>query len=254
MSTQLFSLEGRTALITGGSKGLGYEMARVLAGAGADVAITSRHLAEVAEAAARIREETGRRIIGIEADAGKASDVDAMVERTVMELGGLDILVNNAGINRHSFIQEQPEEDWNAVLQVDLSGPMLCTRAAARHMIPRRYGRIINISSIFGLVGYVKRGAYCASKGALVNLTRCHAVELAEHGITVNCVCPGPFDTPMTQALVHGPTREDFTRRIPLGRWGEPRELAAAVLYLASDVAGFTTGAVLAVDGGWTAQ
>jgi NAD(P)-dependent dehydrogenase (short-subunit alcohol dehydrogenase family) len=253
MSLQLFSLEGKVALVTGGSKGLGYEMARHMALAGADVVITSRHLEEVSEAAARIREETGRRVLGVEADAGKSTDVDAMVERTVMELGALDILVNNAGINRHSFVQDQPEEDWDTVLQIDLTGPMLCTRAAARHMIPRRTGRIINISSIFGLMGYPKRGAYCASKGALVNLTRCYAVELAPHGITVNCICPGPFETPMTARLVTGAAREEFTSRIPLGRWGNPQELVASVIYFASDAAAFTTGAVLAVDGGWTA-
>jgi NAD(P)-dependent dehydrogenase (short-subunit alcohol dehydrogenase family) len=253
MSLNLFSLSGKVALITGGSKGLGYEMARTLAGAGADVTITSRHLAEVEEAAGRIREETGRRILAVEADAGDAAQVDAMVERTISELGQLDILVNNAGINRHSFVHEQNEEDWNTVLQIDLTGPMLCSRAATRHMIPRGTGRIINIASIFGLVGYPKRGPYCATKGALVNLTKCYAVELAQYGITVNCICPGPFETPLTRALVQGPVREDFTRRIPMGRWGDPKELVGAVLYFASDAAGFTTGAVLTVDGGWTA-
>ncbi len=252
MSLNLFSLEGKVALVTGASKGLGYDMARALAGAGADVALTSRNLDEVSEAAARLRQETGRRIIGLEADAGRAEAVDAAVERVVHELGGLHILVNNAGVNRHSFVHEQSEEDWNAVLQVDLNGPMLCTRAAARHMIPQGYGRIINIASIMGLIGYPKRGAYCAAKGALVNLTRCYAVELAEHAITVNCICPGPFETPMTGKLVQGPNREDFTRRIPMGRWGNPQELVGAVVYFASDAASFTTGAVLTVDGGWT--
>lgn len=254
MSVQLFSLENKVALVTGGSKGLGYEMALALAAAGARVTITSRHLEEVSEAASRITAETGREALGLEADAGSAADADRMVEDTVRRFGQLDILVNNAGINRHSFVHEQPEEDWEAVLKVDLDGPMLCARAAARHMIPRKTGRIINISSIFGLVGYVKRGAYCASKGALVNLTKCYAVELAEHAITVNCICPGPFDTPMTERLVQGPVREDFTSRIPMGRWGRPQELVGAVLYFASDAASWTTGAVLAVDGGWTAQ
>lgn len=253
MSLELFSLEGKVALVTGGSKGLGLEMARALAGAGADVAITSRHQDEVTAAAAQVREETGRRVLALEADAGVAEQVDATVGRIVAELGKLDILVNNAGINRHAFVHEQSEEEWNTVVQVDLTGPMLCTRAAARHMIPRRYGRIINIASILGMVGYPKRGPYCAAKGALINLTRCYAVELAEHAITVNCICPGPFDTPLTQSLVQGPVREDFTRRIPLGRWGDPKELVGAIVYLASDAAGFTTGAVLAVDGGWTA-
>lgn len=181
-----------------------------------------------------------------------AADVDRMVERTISELGQLDILVNNAGINLHSFVHEQSEEDWNKVLQVDLTGPMLCVRAATRHMIPRRSRRIINISSIFGLVGFPKRGPYCASKGALVNLTHCYAVELAQYGITVNCLCPGPFDTPLTQRLAQGAAREAFTNRIPMGRWGRPEELVGAVIYFASDAAAFTTGAVLTVDGGWT--
>jgi NAD(P)-dependent dehydrogenase (short-subunit alcohol dehydrogenase family) len=253
MSLDLFSLQGKVALVTGASKGLGYEMARALAAAGADVAITSRNLEEVSEAAARIREETGRRIVGVEADAGVEADVDRTVDRVVNELGQIDVLVNNAGINRHSYVQDQSLEDWETVLRIDLTGPMLCTRAATRYMIPRKSGRIINIASILGMVGYPKRGPYCASKGALINLTRAYAVELAHYGITVNCICPGPFDTPMTKALVQGPVREDFTNRIPMGRWGDPKELVGAIIYLASDAASFTTGAVLAIDGGWTA-
>ncbi|MGV3721143.1 MAG: SDR family NAD(P)-dependent oxidoreductase [Actinomycetota bacterium] len=253
MSLDLFSLKGKVALVTGASKGLGYEIARALAAAGADVAITSRHLEEVAEAAAQIEAETGRRVLGLEADAGVEAQVDSTIERVVAELGQLDILVNNAGVNRHSFVHEQSLADWEAVLQVDLTGPMLCTRAAVRHMMPRKTGRIINIASILGMMGYPKRGPYCAAKGALINLTRCYAVELAEHGITVNCICPGPFDTPMTKGLVQGAVREDFTNRIPMGRWGDPKELVGAVIYLASDSASFTTGSVLAIDGGWTA-
>ncbi len=252
MSLQLFSLEGKVALVTGASKGLGYEMALALAGAGANVAISSRNQAEVTAAAETIAAETGRRVLGIQADAGEEEQVDAMMAQALEELGQLDILVNNAGINKHAFVHEQSLEDWNTVLKVDLTGPMLCTRAATRHMIPRGSGRIINIASIMGLIGYAKRGPYCASKGALVNLTRGYAVELAPHNITVNCICPGPFDTPLTQGLVQGPVREDFTRRIPMGRWGVPKELVGAVVYLASDAASFTTGAILTIDGGWT--
>ena len=251
---KLFSLEGKVALVTGGSKGLGYEIARQMALAGADVLLTSRHLEEAAEAAAAIRSETGRRVVGMEADASDAAAVEATVSRAVTELGSLDVLVNNAGINIHSYVHEQELEDWNKVLDVDLTGPMLYTRAAARQMMEQHSGRIINISSILGMVGYVKRGPYCAAKGALINLTRCYAVELAPYNITVNCICPGPFETPMTSKLVQGATRVDFTSRIPLARWGRPEELAGAVIYFASEAGAFATGAILAVDGGWTAQ
>lgn len=249
----LFSLTGRTAIVTGASKGLGYEMARALASAGANLTLTSRHLAEVAEAAAQIREEFGVRVLAMEAEASDPVSADATVERTVAEFGRLDILVNNAGINRHGHVHDQDLDDWHAVMEIDVTGPMLYSRAVTRHMIPQRSGRIINIASIFGVVGYPKRGPYCAAKGALVNLTRCYAVELAPHNITVNCICPGPFDTPLTRGLVQGPVREDFTRRIPMGRWGDPKELVGAVVYFASDASAFTTGSVLTIDGGWTA-
>jgi NAD(P)-dependent dehydrogenase (short-subunit alcohol dehydrogenase family) len=253
MLETLFSLQGRVALVTGGSKGLGEAMSRALAAAGCDVAICSRHAEEAAEVARSIHADTGREVLGLQADTGDPEQVERMVERTVARLNGLDILINNAGINRHSFLQDQDEADWDAVLRVDLTGPMLCARAAARYMIPARAGRIINISSVFGLTGYPKRGAYCASKGGLVNLTRCMAVELAPHNVTVNCICPGPFDTPLTRGLVTGEARDEFTRRIPMGRWGDPKELVGAILYFASDAASFTTGSVLTVDGGWTA-
>src|SRR5688500_14890642 len=137
MSLQLFSLEGKVALVTGGSKGLGREMALALAAAGANVAITSRHRDEVEEAAAAVRGETGRLVLALEADAGIAGDVDRTVDACVAELGRLDILVNNAGINRHSYVQDQSQEDWDTVIQIDLTGPMLCTRAAVRHMLVR---------------------------------------------------------------------------------------------------------------------
>jgi len=253
MLETLFSLEGKVALVTGGSKGLGQTIAMALAQAGADVAICSRNREEVTVAGNEIRSETGREVLAVEADASKVGDVERLVEQTVARLNGLDILVNNAGINRHHDIQDQTDEDWQAVIDVDLSGPLYCTRAAVRYMLTAHTGRIINISSILGLVGYPRRAAYCASKGGLLNMTRCLAVELAPKGITVNCICPGPFDTPLTRRLVQGADREDFTRRIPMGRWGDPKELIGAVIYFASDASGFTTGAVLTVDGGWTA-
>jgi len=179
----------------------------------------------------------------------KSGDVERAVEETVVRLGRLDILVNNAGINRHSFVHEQPEEDWNAVLQIDLTGPMLCTRAAAQHMIPRGSGRIINISSIFGIVGYPKRAGYCAAKGALVNLTRQAGIDYAAQGINVNSVAPGFVETDMTAAL-RDEQKSFYTNVIPAGRIGKPEDVAAAVGFLASPAASYVTGHVLYVAGG----
>ncbi|MBI3911475.1 MAG: 3-oxoacyl-ACP reductase FabG [Armatimonadetes bacterium] len=254
MGIEIFSLEGKVALVTGGSKGLGEAGARALAEAGASVILTSRHGEQVEAVAAAIQRDTGQRTLAVEADVGRAEDVERTVATGLDAFGQIDILVNNAGVNRHGLVHQLSEEDWSEVLRINLTGPVLCARAVTQHMIPRRSGRIINIASTFGLVGYPKRSAYCASKGGLINLTRCWAVELAPHNITVNAICPGPFDTPLTRRLITGAAREDFTQQIPLGRWGDPRELVGAVLYLASEAASFTTGAVLTVDGGWTAR
>ncbi|NOZ29574.1 MAG: SDR family oxidoreductase [Chloroflexi bacterium] len=251
----LFRLDDRVALVTGGSKGLGKAMAAALAGAGADVAISSRHLDEAEATAQEIAEATGRRVIPIQADVTSADQVNAMVDQVVRTLGRVDILVNNAGINRRGPILELDEASWHEVIETNLTGPWLCARAVGPHMIAQRWGRVINVSSILGLVGLADRTPYTASKGGLIQMTKTLALEWAPYGITVNALCPGPFMTAINEMFKQNPEAyESFRRRIPLGRWGDPEELQGAVLFMASEASRFMTGSVIVVDGGWTAQ
>jgi len=252
---QLFRLDNRVALVTGGSKGLGKAMALALAGAGADVAISSRHLDEAEAAAQEIAEATGRRVIPIRADVTSADDVNAMVDQVVRELGRIDILVNNAGINRRGPILELDVETWHQIIETNLTGPWLCAKAVGPHMIAQRWGRVINVSSILGLVGLEERTPYASSKGGLIQMTRTLALEWAPYGITVNALCPGPIMTAINEVFKQNlEAYEAFRRRIPLGRWGDPEDIQGAVLFMASEASRFMTGAVIVVDGGWTAQ
>lgn len=250
-----FRLDGKTALITGGSRGLGRVMAEALASAGANVAVTAR-TAESAEPAAKaIAEATGVKTLGLGAEMTKADQIAAMVDRTCAELGSLDILINNAGINIRGPIEDLTEDDFDQVLDVNLKGPWLCARAAAKPMKARGWGRVINLSSMLAEVSLPGRTPYASSKGGLTMLTKTLALEWAQSGITVNAICPGPFATEMNLPLLNDPkTRETFTSRIPMGRWGDPVELAGVVVFLASEAASFITGASLFVDGGYTAQ
>ncbi|HXG63168.1 MAG TPA: 3-oxoacyl-ACP reductase family protein [Planctomycetota bacterium] len=255
MGLELFRLDGKTAWVTGGARGLGREMAEALASAGAALIVTSRSAAS-AEAAAR--DLAGRhkiRALGLGADVTRAEDVRSVVERAEREFGGIDILVNNAGINVRKPTVELSPEEWNSVLETNLTGAFVCTKATAPGMIRKRWGRIIHVSSILGLVGVAGRPAYAASKGGLILLARTQALELAPHGVTVNALCPGPFPTDMNKPLLEDPAKyRDFAARIPLGRWGELSEIHGAVIFLASPAASFVTGIALPVDGGWTAQ
>ncbi len=255
MSPNIFKLNGKVALITGGSKGLGFAMANALASAGADIALNSRHSAEAEAAANKIAATHGIRTLGAQADVAQPEQFNAFVERTASELGGIDILVANAGINRRLPTTELPLHEWRRVLDINLTGPFLCAQAVIPHMIRKGWGRIIHISSIMGLVGLAGRPSYTATKGGLVLLAKTQALELAPHGITVNALCPGPFATEMNKPLLNDPEKyQTFISKIPMGRWGEMDELDGAIIFLASEASSFMTGTTLTIDGGWTAQ
>ena len=255
MSLDIFKLNGKVAWITGGTKGLGLAMANALASVGADIVINSRNKDEAEAAARSVAETHGRRAIGLQADVAVEAQVKELVDRAIKELGSIDILVNNAGINVRQPTVDLTLEDWQKVLDVNLTGPFLCTKAVAPHMIQKGWGRIIHLSSILGHVGLAGRPAYSATKGAIVLLTKPQALEFATKGITVNAICPGPFETPMNLPLLQNPEAyKAFVAKIPLGRWGHIHELDGAVIFLASKASSYVTGTTLTVDGGWTAQ
>jgi NAD(P)-dependent dehydrogenase (short-subunit alcohol dehydrogenase family) len=254
-SGDLFRLDGQTALVTGGSKGLGEAMAHALAGAGAEVVITSRHADEAQAVADDIARRTSRRVVAFEADAADREQADASVAFAVEQFGQLDILVNNAGVNLRAPIVDMDDETWETVLGINLSGPFYYCRAAGRHMIPRGYGRVINLGSTLSTISIPDRTPYASSKGGILQLTRTLALEWAGTGVTANCICPGPFATPINKILLDDPqVARAMQDKVPLGRWGDPSELATAVLYFASPASSFTTGAALTVDGGYTSQ
>ena len=249
----IFDLGGRVALVTGGSRGLGRAMAMALARAGADVALVGRNLKSLRGVAEEVQ-GLGRRAEVIQADVSREADVSRMVGRTWEAFRRLDILVNNAGITVENALQESSVQDWDRVMGVNLRGVFLCSRAAVDLMVAQKWGRIINVASAAAFIGIPKLSAYCASKGGLLQLTRVMAVELARHGITVNALCPGYFETEMTREWLRSQEGKNYIRTyVPLRRPGRPQELDGAIVFLASEASAYMTGATLVVDGGQTA-
>ena len=252
---KLFDLTGKSALVTGGSKGLGHAMAAALASAGAEVAVVSRNQAEADDSAKRIAADHGRRAIGLAADVTKPSDVDAVMGKALSTFGKIDILINNAGINVRGPIDKLTYEDFQKVQRTNVDGVWLCSKAVTPHMKERKYGRIINTASTLGVVALADRTPYATSKGAVVQMTRALGLELAPFGITVNAICPGPFLTEMNIPIKDDENTKKFiVGAVALGRWGELHEIQGAALFLASDAASYTTGSLVTVDGGWTAR
>jgi NAD(P)-dependent dehydrogenase (short-subunit alcohol dehydrogenase family) len=249
-----FRLDGKTALVTGGTKGLGLAMARALAQAGADVALCSRHAEEAQQAAREIVETTGRRAQGFEADITRGDSIARLVRNIQASLGPVDILINNAGCNVRKPTSELTEEDWDLVVDTSAKGSFLCSKAFMPGMVERKWGRVVMLGSIMSFVSLPGRAAYATAKSALLGLARTLALEGAPHGVTVNLICPGPFETPMNRVLMNDPEAyKVFLAKIPLGRWGQPEELGGLVVFLSSPAAAFVTGTSVVIDGGWTA-
>ena len=251
----MFDLTGQTAIVTGGSRGLGREMATALAEHGADLVLCSRSQPDVEATAAEITGATGRRVIGVAVDVTQTEEIRRLVDTTLEAFGRVDILVNNAGAGLRKPLLDLTEEEWSRIVRVCLDGPFLVTREVVPHMLRAGYGRIINISSSLGAIALPERGPYCAAKGGLLQLTKVMALEWAVGGVTVNAICPGPFRTPYNLRLEENPALyESYLNLIPQHRWGELSEIRGAAVFLASREASFVTGSALYVDGGWTAH
>ncbi|MDD9819615.1 MAG: 3-oxoacyl-[acyl-carrier-protein] reductase [Nitrospira sp.] len=241
-------LEGKKAVVTGAAQGIGQAVAECLAEAGADVVVVDLD-AEQCRDTVQLVTRHRRQGLAVSANVGQWDAVTGMVDRVLKEWGRVDVLVNNAGITRDGLIMRMKEDDWNAVLQVNLTGTFYCMKAVLGPMARQRYGRIINMASIVGATGNAGQANYAASKAAVIGLTKSIAREYASRKITVNAVAPGFVDTAMTRALSQD-ARDALARQIPLGRFGQPADVAGAVRFLASDAAGYITGQVLHVNGG----
>ena len=250
-----FRLDGKVAVVTGGTKGLGKAMAEGLAAAGAQIAVISRHGDEAGAVAAELSAAKGQACRGYACDVTQPDQVDALIPQTLMDFGQIDILINNAGINLRGAIDELSVDEFLQVQALNVTGPWLMCRAVAPHMKERRSGRVINMGSTLSIIALADRTPYATSKGAILQMTRALALEWAPYNITVNAMLPGPFATEMNLPLKQDPdTYAAFVAKIPLGRWGELEEIQGLAVFLASDASSFVTGAGIAIDGGWTAH
>jgi len=252
---KLFDLTGKTAIITGGSKGLGLAMAAGLASAGASVVLVNRNAEEGQQAAEQLAADYGTQAISFAADVTDTAQTETMAKAAFDAFGRIDILINSAGINIRGAIDEVSPEDFKKVMDVNVTGTWLCCRAVTPYMKQARSGKIINLASTLGIVGLANRTPYTASKGAVVNMTRALALELAPFAINVNAVCPGPFLTEMNIPIADSPEAKNFiVGATALERWGELAEIQGVALFLASDAANYMVGSIVTVDGGWTAR
>jgi len=243
------SLQGRAALVTGGGRGIGRAIALRLGELGASVAVNYRQDAAAANEVVEHIKAAGGQAVAIQGDVADVAAPEALVKATTEAFGKIDILVNNAGIIRDGLLVRMSDEDWEAVVQTNLRGAFLCTRAALRPMLRQRWGRIVNITSVSGIMGNAGQANYAAAKAGLIGLTKATAREAAGRNVTVNAVAPGFVTTELTVGLPDK-VKEAILNQIPVGRFGEPDDVAAAVAYLVSDAAAYVTGHVLAVDGG----
>lgn len=241
-------LEGKVALVTGAAQGIGKAIALTLAKNGADIVVSDINLEKAQETSKEI-EAMGRKSIAIKVDVSKYEEVEKMIEKIISEFGRIDILVNNAGITRDKLILRMTEEDWDAVVNVNLKGTFNCTKAAIRHMSKQKSGKIVNIASVSGEMGNPGQANYSASKAGVIGFTKTIAREFAQRGINVNAIAPGYIETPMTDVLPEK-VKEELKKMIPLERLGKPEDIAQAVLFLVSEASSYITGHVLNVNGG----
>lgn len=253
-----YKLSKQKAIVTGASRGLGQAIAMALAEAGADVVITFNVNADMAEKTAMEVEKFGRKAIVVKVDVSKSNEVNQLIEKTVRAFGRIDILVNNAGINKRVPAEQMSENDWRKVINVDLTGVFLCSQAAGREMIKQKSGKIINIASISGMIANnrITQTAYCAAKAGVILFTKALAMEWAKYNIRVNSISPGWMRTSLVESefIANKEKYQEIIENIPMKRFGKPKELGPAVVYLASEASSFVTGENLVIDGGHTAR
>ncbi len=249
-----FDLTGKSAVVIGGTSGIGRAIAHGLAEAGADVVPTSRRADQV-EATAQEIEKRGRRTLRVVSDVGDVTSLERLLAATVAAFGKVDIMVNSAGRTKRAPTLDVSETDWDGILDTNLTGALRACQIFGRHMVERRYGRIVNIASLASFVGAFEVAAYCASKSGVAGLTRALGIEWAKYGVCVNGIAPGVFRTALNEKLLDGTGRgQEYLWRIPMKRFGKVEELAGAAVFLSSDAASFVTGEILVVDGGMLAS